>query len=505
MSTAAPQAQPQLQPAESAAKTVGRGVMFIGFAKLYFMLTGFAQRVLLTRLIGPADFGDFAVVNNVVSIFNNTLVQGTIQGVSKLTAEDDARAGAVQRAGLKLQAGLGFAVALALIIAAPQLAALEHTPRFTPYFRIAALVPFFYAMYAVYVGSANGLRRFRTQAGFDVGFSTTKTVLLLGFALLWKVIGAFIGFAAAAAVILVVASRVMRLPATSEPFPIRKIAPFVWAVLAYTILLNLALNSDLLLLRHFALSAPGVDATAAAAVAGNYEALRTFALLPYQFLLVVTFVIFPLVSRATFAADRDATRAYVTQTMRYALILAGAMGIVLAARPTALFGVIYKPEYGSGAAALPILAAGQCCLALLSVACSILNAAGRTRATLTLMIVTLAIGAAGVALTVPRAAPGTPMLIATASATAMATAVGLAAALIVLRTRFGGGPPLATVVRVALAMAAAVVAARLVPGHGKVVGLAVMALAGIAYLAVLVLTREFGPADRAKIAKMLKR
>jgi hypothetical protein len=54
-------------------------------------------------------------------------------------------------------------------------------------------------------------------------------------------------------------------------------------------------------------------------------------------------------------------------------------------------------------------------------------------------------------------------------------------------------------------MAAAVVAARLVPGHGKIVGLAVMALAGIAYLAVLILTREFGPDDRAKFAKIVRR
>ncbi len=29
------------------------------------------------------------------------------------------------------------------------------------------------------------------------------------------------------------------------------------------------------------------------------------------------------------------------------------MGIVLAARPSALFGTIYKPEYRAGAAALP--------------------------------------------------------------------------------------------------------------------------------------------------------
>ncbi len=76
----------------------------------------------------------------------------------------------------------------------------------------------------------------------------------------------------------------------------------------------------MLLLRRFALSAPGVDADRPPRpLTGNYEALRTFALLPYQALLVVTFVIFPLVSRATFAADREATRAYVSQTMRYAL------------------------------------------------------------------------------------------------------------------------------------------------------------------------------------------
>ena len=75
----------------------------------------------------------------------------------------------------------------------------------------------------------------------------------------------------------------------------------------------------------------------------------------------------------------------------------------------------------------------------------------------------------------------------------------------VLRARLGGMPPLATMARVALALAGAFVAARLVPGHGKMVGFAVMALVGIAYVAVLVVTREFGPEDRAKFAKVFKR
>jgi O-antigen/teichoic acid export membrane protein len=478
--------------------------MFIGFAKIYFMLSGAVQRFLLNNILGAANLGDFAIVNSFVSIINNTVVQGTIQGVSKPTAEDDARAGAVQRAGLRLQAGLGLLLTLAILAGSSWLAAFWKTPRLASYFRIVALIPFLYAVYSVFVGSANGLRRFRTQASFDVGFSTMKTILLIALAYLWSVTGAFVGFVAAAAFILVVASRVMRLPATGEPFPMRRIAGFMGAVVAYTALLNLALNSDLLLLRRFALSAPGVDGTTAAAVAGNYEALRTFAILPYQALLVVTFVIFPLVSRATFAADREATRAYVSQTMRYALILAGLMGIVLAARPSALFGTIYKPELRAGAAALPILVAGQCCLAMLSVACSILNASGRTRAPLLLMVVTLAIGASGIAVFVPRAAAGTPMLITAASATAVATATGLVAALVVLRTGLGGMPPAATIARVAAALAGAVVAGRLVPGHGKLVGFAVMALVGFAYVSILVVTREFGPEDRAKFAKVFR-
>jgi O-antigen/teichoic acid export membrane protein len=494
------------EAAESAAKTVGRGVMFIGFAKVFFLVSGSIQRILLAAIVPrAADLGDFGTINSFLNIPNNTVVQGTIQGVSKLTAEDDARAGAVQRAGLRLGVGLGLLIAVLLFLGAPVIADLYKTPRLSLYFRIAAVIPLAYAVYAVFVGSANGLRRFGTQSGFDVTFSTMKTILLLGLAVVWGVGGAFAGFAAAALAIVIIASRVMRLSVGGEPFPMRRIAGFMGTVVVYTAVLNYTLNSDTLLLRLFALSAPGIDATGAATVAGIYEALRTFALLPYQALLVVTFVIFPLVSRATFAADRDATRAYVSQTMRYALILAGIMGVVLAARPSALFGTIYKAEYQPGAAALPILATGHCCLALLSVACAILNAAGRAGTSLVLMIVTAAIVSAGIAIFVPRAAPGTPMLVTTATAIAVATATGLVGALIVLRARLGGMPPLATVARVAAALAGAVIAARLVPGHGKLVGFAVMALAAVTYATVLIVTREFGPEDRAKFARVLRR
>jgi O-antigen/teichoic acid export membrane protein len=493
------------RPVESdAAVVAGRGALFIGFAKIYFMLSGSLQQVLLPLVVREAaQFGAFAVVNNIISIVNNTVVQATIQSVSKFSAEDDAGAEAVQRAGVRMQVVFGLALALVLVLVAPSIASFLKAPQYTGYLRLATLVPLFYSVYAVFVGSANGLRRFRTQASFDVGFSTMKTILLLGLAALWGVTGAFAGFALAALAILIISSRVMRLPRVSAAhFPFSRLIPYMAAVSGYALLLNLALLYDSPLLHHFA---GVVDAGRAPALVAHYQALRTLALLPYQALIVITFVIFPLVSRATFAADRDATRVYVTQTLRYALLLVVAMGLALAARPSALLAILYKAEYGEGAAALPIMVTGECCLALLAVGCTILNAAGRTIASVSFMALTVATGAAATALLVPRAAPGPEMLVAQASATSLGMAAGFVVSLVYLRVRLGGGAPASTVLRVAVAAAAALLVGRFLPAHGRVLGLVAVAAVAVVYLAVLVALGEFTAADRAKFRRVLLR
>jgi stage V sporulation protein B len=238
---------------------------------------------------------------------------------------------------------------------------------------------------------------------------------------------------------------------------------------------------------------------------GTYEAVRSLALLPYQALLVVTFVIFPLVSRSTFAEDREATRAYVRQTLRYALIFGAAMAVVLGARPETLLRIFYPAGYAAGAAALPILAAGVVALALLSIAGSIVTASGRPDVAVALVAVTLVAGT-GLAFTlVPRAIPGPAMLSAAAMSTAAGMLVGFLTALGYLWRRFKAGLPLLSVLRVLVATALAIAAARVVPGSGKLMGLAAMAAAGLVFAAALAATREFGATDREKFLKILHR
>lgn len=499
---------------EDRAVEAGRGALFIAFAKAFFMLSGFLQRWLLTRILPAADYGAFSVVNSAISTVNNTVVQGTIQSVSKFTAEDDARILAVRRAGLQLQFVLGAAVGAAFFLLAPAIAAAVNAPAYVMYFRVVAAIPFLYAVYAVYVGSANGQRRFRLQASFDVGFSCLKTTLLLGGAYLGLraghgVIGAFVGFVAAAALILKIAALVMRRDVLALPpgtaaqrFPLTRLVAFMGGVVAYTLLINLALNYDILLLRRFAGAA--VEHARADVLVGNYEALRNVALLPYQALIVATFVVFPLVSRSTFAEDREATRAYIGQTLRYALIVGGMLAVPLLARPSTILGVLYKPEYREGAAALPFLAGGIVFLALLSVCGTIVNASGRPRVAVALVATTVVAGAGLATALVPGATPGPAMLTAAATAGASGSLVGVIVALLYLRHRFAAGLPPASVARVALAAAIAIAAARAIPASRPLHGLLVAAGAAVVYFLVLVVAREFSAQDRSALARVLR-
>ena len=481
----------------------GRGAIFIGAAKVFFMLSGFVQQVALARLVTAAGVGAFGAVNSAISMVNNTVVQATIQSVSKFSAEDDRRAAAVTRAALKIQAGVGLFLGLAFFLGAPAIADFVKATAYVPYFRIAAAIPLLYSIYAVFIGTVNGQRRFRTQAGFDMTFSTAKTVLLLGGAAFAGVGGAFAGFAAAALFIVVVAWRVIGAPKTNEPaFPLKRMAAYMLAIGGYNLFLNVELLYDQPLLHRFA---GQIDPSRAGELAGHYQALRTLALLPYQALMVVTFVIFPLVSRSTFNEDREATRSYVTQTLRYALILATAMGVALGARPAALITVLFPAPYSEGAAALPILVVGQCCLALLAVSCAILNAAGRALPALGLMALTVVTGVGSAFVMVPRAALGPDMLTAAATAASLGMALGFVSSVLYIRTQLGGSAPLASILRIAGAAAVAIVVGRLLPGGGKIVGLAITALVAVIYLGVLIALREFGPADQAKFKKVLRR
>ncbi len=486
---------------EAAARAAGRGVLWIAAAKAWFMVAGWAIEFALPHLLTAALFGVWKVVVGAVSVVNNTIVTGTIQAVSKFTSERDADAG-VARAALRVQALVGGAVAGGFFLAAPLVARFERDASLTPYLRATAAITFCYALYAVFVGSANGLRRFHVQAGLDMSFSTIKAGLVIGAAAAGLGVGGAIGgFVLASALILGIAAVAVGARRATEPFPARRIALFMSQILAYTLLLNLLLLLDLFLVRRFA----GEVATAdeASRQAAYYAAAQTLARIPYQGILAVAFVIFPLVSRSTFAQDRDATRAYVAQTMRFSLLFCASLAVVFAANPAAMLGVPYPAEYVAGAPALAVLAIGQVFFSIFAIAATILNGAGRTGVALALVAGTL-VASGGLCVLGARAGSA-DLLPSAAAGVALGTALGGIASLVALARTLGATLPLQTALRVMVAFAATVALGRAVPDGGKLRALLEAALCQATFLGILALMGELSRADLARVRRILAR
>ena len=200
---------------KSVVRTAGRGVIYITFAKAWFMLTGWALIFILPRVFkwsvggddekGLALFGAYGIVFTGVSFINNGIITGTIQSVSRFTSADESQAGAIRKTALLVQGCIGAVLGAAYVGVAGLLAHYWfEAPELANLMRLSAGVIVAYSCYAVFIGSFNGLRRFNRQALFDIGYATLKTALIIGFVVAgFEVLGTVLGFLIAAVVVAV--------------------------------------------------------------------------------------------------------------------------------------------------------------------------------------------------------------------------------------------------------------------------------------------------------------
>ena len=521
--------------ASDAAKA-GRGVIYIAFAKFYFMVSGAVLEFRLPSLLGNTVYGAYGVVNSLVSPFNNVLVTGTIQAVSRFSSQKPETARAVQRAGLRMHLYLGLPMAILFAALAPLTAGFFYDSAKTGPIMVASIIIGVYSFYSVFVGTANGRREFHKQAGLDIGAATLRVGGILAMATAgFGLMGAIGGWAAASLTIFVISLFVVGMPgrikAGDEVVPLRPMVTFFIGVAVYLVLLNFIMVADQLLLKRLstewfvehgntALAAlksylpgdvlPGftqVDAAKAAdGQVGYYRAVQTLARLSYQAIIAATFVIFPLISRSTFQQDRAATTRYIHTTMRYSLVFAAAIAVVLAANPASMLDLPFETDYAdAGWPALVALALGNVAFSLFAIVGTILNGAGMTREAILVAVLTLVAATIAYLIAIPMFVPGRALLTACACSTAGAMLLGAVVGGAILRRKLGAFLPLLSAVRVVIAAAAAMAVGRLLPLKTPLGTLLEAAAVGFTFLAALVVLRELGREDLGALSRVLKR
>ena len=229
--------------------------------------------------------------------------------------------------------------------------------------------------------------------------------------------------------------------------------------------------------------------------AGLYRAAQTFAFVPYQLLLSMTFIVFPLISRATSTGNDEEARAAVRQALRASLVLVIAVAAPIAGAADGVMLIAYPKTYLPASAALAVLVFGIALFALFVITATMLTSAGRPYLAAGIAAASLAGLMIAVRLSVVAVGHGGDPLRATAVGTAAAAACALAFSCVAVRVYLGALVAIPTVVRTLAAGASAAAVAYVLPHQSRWTALLALAGSFLSYWIVLGLLREFGIAE----------
>lgn len=498
-------------------RSTGRGGLAVAGAKIYFILLGLAQQIALPRVLGLDGYGALSRVLSISSITYNPITTMSIQAVSRTVVQaPPEELQATVRRVLTWHALLGLLLAAAFAGLAPSIAEVAGAGHVETPLRILAAILFIYSLYTPLIGIANGQKRFVVQAGFDVTSATLRTLGLVVGAFVARRLsysgpaGSAVGFVVSATLVLFIATSVI---GAGRPGKARlSLLSYVGLALPLLLgqaLLNLLFQADLTLLGRFASQAAraaGAPLSEADALVGAYRATQLFSFLPYQILIAITFILFPMLAAAAQAKDAAAIARFVRTGLRLSLIIAGAMVSVTLGLAPRLLELLFGAEAAAlGGRALSLLALGFGGFAIFGILTTILNSLGRERESMWVTGFAVVV----VATLCFTRAHGAPLSENLLWLTAQATSTGLLAATLIagflVHRAAGALVSPWTLLRTLLALGAAALLGRLLFPPGKLLTLVAAAITPCFYFVLLVLTRELTRADLDILRKVARR
>lgn len=498
---------------EKPASHAGRGALAIAGAKVWFIVTSYVVQLALPNLLADAaEFGLYRGTMSLVSVLNNVMIVATLQAVSKHVSEDEPSTPALLRQALRIQLVTGGLLAAILFFGAGPLARFFVDASLEGPVRIASGVLFFNALYGALVGTLNGRRRFLAQASLDATFSTLRTAGIVGGAVLFaSAYAALGGWAVSVASITAVAFLLLRrdlFARGGEPLEHRRWLGFMAPLWLTQVFLNGMLLLDVQVLKKslgelgLANGLPAAEAAeAASAQVGYYGAAQTFALVPYQLLLSLTFIVFPMISRAIASGETDSARTTLRNAMRISLLALLAIAAPVVGASDGVMRIAYREEYLVGAPALAILVIGVVFFTLFVLCSTALSSAGRPGLAASIAAVGVVVVLVAGSLLVKASGGGPAALPAMALGTSLGMTIAFVLSGIAVWMRFRALLPLLTVVRALLAAALAAAVAHFVPHASRFTALGALAAGFVVYLLALFVLREVRPSELSALRR----
>lgn len=421
---------------------MGRGTLYLMIANGVFLISGYIIHFGLARYLGLEIYGAFGVVLYLMAIVNLLLTSGFPQSASKYIAEGNTRLGSIISHSFRIQALLSLLIFAIYFGLAGVIANLLNDPELTPYIRISAFVIPAYAIFSIYSGGyLNGLRQFGKQAKASIYGSIAKLAGVI--VLVWvglSVNGAILGYLFGAIVGLLLAWKYLRpIERGSTDFEWRKLMKFGVPATLFAVTLLLVMSIDLFAVKAITMGDTG---------AGLYTSATTIARLPYFLFTGLALTLLPSISRSTSIGDIKLTGRYISQSLRYMLMLLIPVILMISATSADLVTLVYSSRYIEAAQPLSVLVFGLGLIAVFNVLCNIIMGSGKPGVALGIALPLLPLDIALNIALIPQYS-----LLGAATATTLTGLTGMVAAATYVLWRFRTLVPAKSLLKICIASA----------------------------------------------------
>jgi len=346
-------------------QSVSQGTIYLIFANLSFLISGYIINIGLGRIFGPESYGMYAVIIAIVTMFNLIFTTGIPQAVSKYTSEDPGHQKNVLKAGLVLSVCFSIAAYLIIVLESPAIALVLHDPSLTLYLQVVSVMIVTYGPLYVIAAYFNGIQDYRIQSYLNILYNVLKPALIFTFVLMgFSLWGAIMGFVLSPIIPLYIGILSIGLSTivSTENFPIKKILAFSIPIVILSVSTNLILSLDLFFIKGTLMNNQ---------ITGLYSAASQIARIPYFIMLGISAALFPAISSCM--ENRDKIQNYIRESVRYTLILIIPVAMVISVSSIPLISLIFSDDFAAGGQPLEVLIFGICFLGLFSLFLTIIS------------------------------------------------------------------------------------------------------------------------------------
>lgn len=359
-------------------RVLGIGTAYMMIAELMFVLSNYLIHLGVARYLGPEIYGLFGVLMSLFFLNKAFLNTGIPRTVSKFAAEPDVHKPSLFKRILQLQFFLALLFGSFYCLFSSRIASFLHDSSLTSYLWFLGLLVLPTSLLSLYLnGYFNGLRKFKHQSFVKIVHSILRLIFVFIFILLgFKLWAVLFGYVLAMVVAIFVGRSLLKSILRKDKnetkliLPLKKLILFSLPVTISALAFTSIKNVSTLLVKYFLQDNLQV---------GLFTAASTLANISFMVFLSLSVTLMPSISKSVSSQNLPLTQKYISESLRYLLLLALPLTVLIAATAKELLTLFYSSAYASAWPLLSILIFGSTFLALFQTLTAVISGSGKPK------------------------------------------------------------------------------------------------------------------------------